>query len=342
MKDGTIRVPNRYFYFCSSLIDLKLSNIVETIGEEAFYNNRLTCVKLPSTVKTLGNKAFYHRVSSSTPPNDSVIWLYDSINLESISKSCFSYTAAKSIICSDSIRTIGQDAFYWNRGIYESSLGAVYLGRDIQEVAERAFEAPSTSYGRRVKVYYYGTETDATRITIGNNNKVLTNATWVYNQRFGSEDLIFNSVGVDLSTIVVTINDVALVLNEDYIISSENYHTFKIVFSQTYSETVRVSCRYKTICTMNDTAHLSNEKTYSLSYYQGVDIEIPYTYHFNFSRDDIIGFLACVQNQRIVLPRIFRDCEGMSYWEVDSPEIDDSEVQSGDIFTIGYCYTNVD
>ena len=106
MKDGTTALSTSMFNNCSVLKNVTLPSTLETIGQSAFYNNyKLTEITIPSSVKSIGQTAFrYSGLTSITIPNDSV--------LESIGKEAFKGLDITSINLPDSLKTIGNEAFY--------------------------------------------------------------------------------------------------------------------------------------------------------------------------------------------------------------------------------------
>lgn len=84
LPDGTTRIEQSAFKGCTSLENINLPNSINTIGDYAFNNCKLTSVIIPSSVTQLNNGVFH---------------------------SC---TSLESVTLHDGITSIGEAVFYEN------------------------------------------------------------------------------------------------------------------------------------------------------------------------------------------------------------------------------------
>ena len=117
------------FYCCSSLVDVRLNEGLEIIGERAFQRcSALRSVTIPSTVTELGEHAF-GRCSS-------LIEVRLSEGLQVIDESAFrSCTALRSVAIPSTVTELGRWAF---EGC--SSLAEVQFNAGLQTIGDSAFE----------------------------------------------------------------------------------------------------------------------------------------------------------------------------------------------------------
>ena len=163
--DGVTSIGNRAFRDCDSLTSVVIPDNVTTIGEEAFSGcGGLTSVVIGDGVTSIGDYAFYDCDSlTSVVIGDSVTSIgymafYD----------CDSLT---SVVIPDSVTSIGDWAFYECR-----SLTSVVIGNGVTSIGDGAF----LSCDSLTSVYYKGTASEWSGISIGSANTYLTNATRYY------------------------------------------------------------------------------------------------------------------------------------------------------------------
>ena len=143
-----------------------IPNSVTSIGNDAFYHcYRLTSVTIPNSVTSIGDWAFYYCASlTSVTIPDSVT----SIGYASFGN-CDSLT---SVTIPNSVTSIGNDAFR-----HCDSLTRVTIPNSVTSIGNYAFY----SCDSLTDVYYSGTEEQWNKISIGDHNSCLTNATIHYN-----------------------------------------------------------------------------------------------------------------------------------------------------------------
>ena len=154
-KLTTVNIPNKLttieaatFYGCDSLTSVTIGNSVTSIGERAFREcSALTNVTIPDSVTSIGESAF---------------------------QDCASLTSVNIL---DNVTSIERYAFY-NCG----SLTNLTIGKSVTSIVEYAFwNCPIKA------IYYRGSETDKSKISMGlNNGNLTTYATWHYNSCIGS------------------------------------------------------------------------------------------------------------------------------------------------------------
>ena len=129
-------IGNAAFYECPNLTSITIPNSVTSIGENAFAHcSNLTSITIPNSVTTIGERAFYGCLSLTN------ITIPDSVT--SIEDYTFcNCTGLKEVTIPNSVTSIGKSAFF-----------ATYVQN----------------------VYYYGTREQWAAISIGDNNKQLTN-----------------------------------------------------------------------------------------------------------------------------------------------------------------------
>ena len=155
----------RAFYNCSSLTSIEIPDSVTSIGDYAFYScSSLKSVVIGYSVTSIGNCAFENCSSLK-----SVVIGYSvtSIGDHAFSK-CSSLT---SIEIPDSVTSIGDYAFYSC-----SSLKSVVIGYSVTSIEGWAFYWCSSL----TSVYYKGTASDWSKISIWSSNTDLIYATRYY------------------------------------------------------------------------------------------------------------------------------------------------------------------
>ena len=189
IPNGVTSVGDHVFAGCSSLNSVTIPNSVTSIGDAAFNGcSSLTSVAIPNSVTSIGSSAFVYCGSLTS------VTIPDSVT--SIGDHTFSgCSSLASVTIPNSVTSIGDDTF---DGC--SSLASVTIPNSITSIGNCAFwgcssltsvTIPSsvTSIGKEAfygctelkDVYYTGTETQWSQITIGSDNSELINATIHYN-----------------------------------------------------------------------------------------------------------------------------------------------------------------
>ncbi len=148
--------------------NLKLGNSVTSIGESAFYSNKLTSVVIGNNVTTIGNWAFGDNQLTSVVIPDSVTVIGDGAfcnnlltnvtipdSVTAIGKSAFADNQLTNVTMPDSVEEIGDCAFYNNqltsvvipdsvttigyKAFYDNLLTDVVIGDGVKTIGEGAF-----------------------------------------------------------------------------------------------------------------------------------------------------------------------------------------------------------
>lgn len=145
---------------------LRIGNGVTTIGNRAFQDcNDLTSVTIPNSVTSIGNYAFYYcfDLKSVTIPN----------SVTAIGTYAFSHcTTLANVTIPNSVTTIDVQAF-----AYCTLLKSVTIPSSVTAIEYGAFDRCD----RLTDVYYGGSESQWKKISIGEGNGKITNATIHYN-----------------------------------------------------------------------------------------------------------------------------------------------------------------
>lgn len=123
--EGLTAIPDRLFEG-SSIQSIEISSTVESIGEYAFNQSRLTEIvfKENSSLKSIGKGAFRHtHVKEITIPEGIV----------ELSEECFSYSGVMTINLPNSLKRIGKNAFMG------CSMRSINLPDSLVEIGEGAF-----------------------------------------------------------------------------------------------------------------------------------------------------------------------------------------------------------
>ncbi len=185
MQNGVTDIGDNAFTYCKNLTSVTIPNSVKTIGTSAFYNCAgLTRVTIPGSVTRIEQDTFKGCSGlTSVTISDGVTSIESGAfrdctsltsvtipgSVTSIEGYAFAYCSAlTSLIIHDGTTSIGISAF-----MNCTSLGSVTIPRSVTDIGGYAFG----SCRSLADVYYGGTETDWTKITIGNGNGNLTSAT---------------------------------------------------------------------------------------------------------------------------------------------------------------------
>ena len=185
MQNGVTDIGDNAFTYCKNLTSVTIPNSVKTIGTSAFYNCAgLTRVTIPGSVTRIEQDTFKGCSGlTSVTISDGVTSIESGAfrdctsltsvtipgSVTSIEGYAFAYCSAlTSLIIHDGTTSIGISAF-----MNCTSLGSVTIPRSVTDIGGYAF----SSCRSLADVYYGGTETDWTKITIGNGNGNLTSTT---------------------------------------------------------------------------------------------------------------------------------------------------------------------
>ena len=152
IEDGVTRIGDASFYWCSSLVDVKIANSVESIGLEAFQQcSALTEITIPNSVKSMDRMLFF-RCSALTKINipnsvtfidylafeqcSSLVEVNLSNNLETLSSGLFGYCSSLAHIkIPNSVTCIKDFAFD-----HCSSLAKIDIPNSVTSIGEAAFQ----------------------------------------------------------------------------------------------------------------------------------------------------------------------------------------------------------
>ena len=156
------------FANCTSLKRARIPDSVTSIGESAFYNcSSLMDSNIPSGITTIPKDMFAHCTSLLTVDTTKAS------NLTSIGESAFENCGKfGSMRIPEKVREIGARAFYLCE-----SLDILVIPKSVTNIGDSAFFGCTNL---RV-IYYAGSESDWSRITVGANNGRLGVAEIIYN-----------------------------------------------------------------------------------------------------------------------------------------------------------------
>ena len=244
IPDSVTTIGDRAFYDCSSLTSVTIGNSVTKIGAYAFYDCfSLTSVAISNSVTTIGEYAFSDcsSLTSVTIPS----------SVTTIGNGAFEYCSSlTSVTIPDSVTIIRKWAFE-----YCSSLTSVTIPNSVTTIEDYAFGACSSLKD----VYYSGSEEQWKKISIGEYNKPLTNATIHYNSNGNNECIktksdetsfiIYNSealfecdkiaigkiddIKLKLNNVNVNYGSVTKDFDKEIILKKNDIKNNKIVFSHT-------------------------------------------------------------------------------------------------------------
>ncbi len=192
-NDGSVTsIGNYAFNGCSGLTSIAIPDSVTSIGTSAFfYCSGLTSIKIPDSVTSIGTSAF-NRCSGLTN-----ITIGNCVT--SIGNSAFSGCSGLTSVIWNAEKCTSAGSY--NYPIFEncSSLSNITIGENVKTIPAYAFSGCSeltsitipdsvTSIGgsafygcsKRKTVYYKGTATQWSKISIGSSNSNLTSATRYY------------------------------------------------------------------------------------------------------------------------------------------------------------------
>ena len=130
----------------TGLYAIDMTNVdIETIPVKAFTNTSIRFVDLPTKLKTIGNNAFDDRLLTGP--------LVLPEGLDSIGKEAFQKNFITEVTIPESVRAIGQSAFYYNQ-----SLKSVTLNNSMETINRSLFNSCNklavVRGGRNVKIVY--------------------------------------------------------------------------------------------------------------------------------------------------------------------------------------------
>ena len=166
IPDSVTSIGGNAFSGCSSLTSATIGNSVTSIGDDAFGGcSSLTSITIPNSVTSIENYAFAGCSSLTS------VTIPDSVT--SIGNYAFcGCSSLTSVTIPNSVTSIGSYAFFGC-----SSLTSVTIPDSVTSIGECAFYDCSSL----TDVYYCGTEAQWKKITIGDGNNRLTNATIHFN-----------------------------------------------------------------------------------------------------------------------------------------------------------------
>ncbi len=165
IPDSVTSIGAVVFYGCEGLRSISIPDSVTSIGDSAFECcMSLASVTIPDSVTSIGENTFYGCTSLTS------VTIPDSVT--SIGNSAFSgCTSLTSVTIPDSVTSIGSSLF---SGC--TSLTSITIPDSVTRIGSYAFLGCTSL----TSVYYMGSESDWSSISIGSSNSYLTNATRYY------------------------------------------------------------------------------------------------------------------------------------------------------------------
>ena len=124
---GLQTVSEYAFQNASALKEISLPEGLTSLGYRAFYGAKsLTSVRIPSTLESIPEKAFYNATSLKTLITVGKTENNATVGLKSIGKEAFSgCRELESVLLQNSVKTIGEKAFYGAESLVSLELGSV-------------------------------------------------------------------------------------------------------------------------------------------------------------------------------------------------------------------------
>ncbi len=224
--DGVTNIGNYAFYNCPSLTSITIPDSVTSIGMGAFSGcTNLESIKIPNNVTTIESTAFGNCTKLSSvdlPTNwDTNISIYSS-GYFSPFYGCNNLTE---IIIPEGATTIPVSAFD-----NCTSLESITIPSSVKSICEDAFYNCTSLRD----VYYTGTEEQWKKISIGNYNDYLTNATIHYNYNGTSTKSTFSltenvPVTYSLAPVQVDVDTDAISFAYGYCIADNKYVVLNVI-----------------------------------------------------------------------------------------------------------------
>ena len=177
-----LNIGSSAFYGCENLSSLIIPEGVSSIGDLAFVScSSLTSITIPSSVTHIGSLAFGRKLTSIVV--DSANLVYDSRdNCNAIIETSTNtlVLGCRNSIVPEGVVIIGRAAFM------ESNLTSITISSSVTTIANQAFSYCNVL----ASVYYLGTNSDWSSISISENNTELTNASRYYVYIDDSNELV--------------------------------------------------------------------------------------------------------------------------------------------------------
>ena len=127
-NSGVKVIPSRLFYNLTNLKKVKLSNKIEMIESQAFYNTGIQEILFPDSLKEIGTEAFKNNRQLTN------VCFGENSRIQKIKNESFMDTNIKLFHAPDSLERIYSKAFYHCHNLEE-----VYLGKGIIHISHEVF-----------------------------------------------------------------------------------------------------------------------------------------------------------------------------------------------------------